>query len=103
MGGDAVYDLSKVYQSLCGYDHILHDLNKEILADKHLLAELRCSFEYHLNSYYKNVTIDTIKLVTASLFFSLIPLHDNITHRSAFFQVCVDILKELKLVRDFEE
>jgi hypothetical protein len=67
--GDCMYDYAKIYQSLIGYDLIL--LNKEIgWSYQKLLLE---TFE----SYFTETQIAEIKLITASLLFSLIPLHDN--------------------------
>lgn len=69
IGGDCMYDYAKIYQSLIGYDLIL--LNKQIgLSYQMLLLE---TFE----SYFTQTQIADIKLITASLLFSLIPLHDN--------------------------
>jgi hypothetical protein len=88
--GDIHYDLGKVLQSLCGYDHILfmaannHDLtaaleNDEPLldqADMELLEELQEHFFTFLEETYSvRLHRKTLFRITASLFFSLIPLH----------------------------
>ena len=68
--GDPLYDLSKVYQSLTGYDHIL---NGSEHSTNHKLAEV---FEKFVNTHY-DFDLNTIRKFTASLYFSLIPLHDD--------------------------
>ncbi|TAQ89873.1 hypothetical protein B7494_g1812 [Chlorociboria aeruginascens] len=84
--GDIHYDLAKVLQSLCGYDHILFmsanhhkmDPNLPLLddADQALLQELQSVFwEFLENTYEVRLHKKTLLRITASLFFSLIPLH----------------------------
>ncbi|GJN82299.1 hypothetical protein PLIIFM63780_005838 [Purpureocillium lilacinum] len=88
--GDIHYDLAKVLQSLCGYDHILfqsdngHDLveyasgDKPLLdeADDSLLSELReYFFDFLRDTYSMHLHRKTLLRITASLIFSLIPLH----------------------------
>jgi len=67
--GDSYYDLSKVYQSLLGYDYILNNIE----IDTHYTQKLIKHFE----SYFLKTDLDKIKLITASLLFSLLPLHDE--------------------------
>ncbi len=71
--GDKFYDYGKLYQSLLGYDEI-HE-NKFITSEtRNTLIEY---FEnYIINKFDKN-TLKNIKLITNSLLFTLIPLHDN--------------------------
>lgn len=88
--GDIHYDLGKVLQSLCGYDHILfmsannHDLRGALEtdaplldeADQDLLNELQEVFFTFLEETYSvRLHRKTLFRITASLFFSLIPLH----------------------------
>ena len=71
--GDWLYDWAKIYQSLIGYDEILEDriINEE--------------YKKSLISYFKDLIIEkyslndfnNMKLITKSLLFTLIPLHDN--------------------------
>lgn len=65
--GDINYDLAKIYQSILGYDFILNDV--ELNFD--YIQGMRKSFE----SEFCQTDLKSIKLITASLFFSLIPLH----------------------------
>jgi hypothetical protein len=71
--GDIFYDLSKVYQSLLGYDEIL--LNKKINIDYKI--KLISIFENFIINTYGFEYINIIKMITNSLFFTLIPLHND--------------------------
>ncbi|MDC0890150.1 hypothetical protein OAS87_02825, partial [Candidatus Pelagibacter ubique] len=71
--GDINYDFSKVYQSLYGYENII--LEKKI--DHKYLKDLRDHFEKLLKSDKKINDINTIKYLTSSLYFSLVPFHDK--------------------------
>lgn len=67
--GDVYYDLAKVYQSLLGYDYILNNIE----IDTHYTQKLIKYFESKFQPYHLNI----IKLITASLIFSLLPLHEE--------------------------
>jgi len=67
--GDVYYDLAKVYQSLIGYDNIL----KGIEIDDAYRNELVTYFE----SMFSKEVLDKIKLITASLLISMLPLHND--------------------------
>ena len=71
--GDWLYDWAKIYQSLLGYD--------EIMLNKTLNSEYKKYYiEYFKNYFIKNYTEDDFKylqLITNSLLFTLLPLHDN--------------------------
>ena len=71
--GDSLYDWAKLYQSLIGYDKIL--LNKEI-SDKYKNSMIKV-FETYFIELYSKEELENIKLITKSLLFSLIPLHNN--------------------------
>lgn len=64
--GDRVYDYAKVLQSLIGYDEILHDR----AVDTAYRAQL-------LDAFWSRCPVDAadVRLVTASLLFTLVPLH----------------------------
>ena len=71
--GDIMYDYSKIYQSLIGYDEIL--LSKIISSNyKKKLLNIFLNF---IENHYNNEYIHIIKMITNSLLFTLIPLHDN--------------------------
>ena len=71
--GDWLYDWAKVYQSLIGYDNIL--LNKEVnIKYQKSILEF---FEDYFITLYSEDAFNNLKMITKSLLFSLIPLHDN--------------------------
>lgn len=65
--GDIYYDYAKIYQSLSGYDNILNDIE----IDYHYSENMKKHFETN----FSKLEIEIIKLITASLIISLIPLH----------------------------
>lgn len=67
--GDVYYDLAKVYQSLIGYDNILNSIE----IDDAYRSELVTYFE----SMFSEEVLNKIKLITASLLISMLPLHDD--------------------------
>ena len=71
--GDKFYDWAKLYQSLIGYD--------EILENKHVSESYRKTLlEFFNNRFihkYGNSQFNYLQYLTASLLFTLIPLHDN--------------------------
>ena len=82
--GDRNYDYAKILQSLMGYDFILNDLE---IPDTYL-SELR-------NYYLSCVNSEHIKLLTASLYFSLLPLHEWDSNRfSSYTSLIKDLLYE---------
>ena len=91
--GDCTYDLAKVYQSLHGYDYIILDVPMDDYA-KEELEQLRSHFRNHVEKHYK-VRWSDIQIITASLFFSLIPLHENLRHHAAFMKMVHYILENL--------
>lgn len=71
--GDYLYDWAKLYQSLLGYDLILQDKEVSLVYKNELL-------EYFENYFIKLFSIeafDELKMITNSLLFTLIPLHNN--------------------------
>jgi capsule biosynthesis phosphatase len=105
--GDIHYDLAKVLQSLCGYDHILFmaaseeglpnaldDADSQLLedADWNILHELReCFFAFLEEKYSVRIHQKTLFRITASLFFTLIPLH-NPNLGAVFLRMCKETL-----------
>jgi len=72
--GDQLYDWAKIYQSIIGYD--------EILENKYVSSKYKSTFiDYFLNEFkkiYPNpIYIYFLNIITASLIFTLIPLHNN--------------------------
>lgn len=73
MWGDVLYDYAKVFQSLSGYDEIL--LGRRVSsAYRTALLNIFCK---HVTARFGEGILEMIRVLTSSLFFSLIPLHDN--------------------------
>ena len=86
--GDWLYDWAKIYQSIIGYD--------EILSNKSMTLEYKKEFinffiKYFLKFYSKD-DLKNLKMITKSLFFSLIPLHDNKNCNRFFEMINSDFL-----------
>jgi capsule biosynthesis phosphatase len=71
--GDALYDWAKLYQSLIGYDEILKD-KKINLKYKNTMID---SFKKNFIELYSEMDFNNLKIITQSLLFTLIPLHNN--------------------------
>lgn len=71
--GDSLYDWGKIYQSLIGYDEILENSYIDEKYKKNLIN----FFENKIINNYGIEYLNNIKLITNSLLFTLIPLHDN--------------------------
>lgn len=71
--GDSLYDWAKIYQSLVGYDEILDDIQLNTSYKKYLIS----TFEEKFLEFNEEKDLDHLKLITKSLLFSLIPLHNN--------------------------
>jgi capsule biosynthesis phosphatase len=71
--GDWLYDWAKLYQSLIGYDNILLDKEINFKYQKSIIDYFK---DYFITSYSKD-DFDNLKMITKSLLFSLIPLHNN--------------------------
>ena len=71
--GDKWYDYGKIYQSLIGYDEILQD---KIISYMYK-QKLKSAFEKYVIDKYGIEILNMIKMITNSLLFTLLPLHDN--------------------------
>lgn len=71
--GDFLYDWAKLYQSLIGYDKILLDKPVSEIYEKKMID----IFEKKFIELYSMEYLDNLKIITKSLLFTLIPLHDN--------------------------
>jgi capsule biosynthesis phosphatase len=67
--GDVYYDYAKIYQSLIGYDFILNNIE----IDNTYTSKIIRDFE----SLFTIEELQNIKLITSSLLFSLLPLHNE--------------------------
>lgn len=89
--GDLCYDLAKVYQCLCGYDFMLLDQTiGESTAQA--LDELRSLYWRLVGEKYPNVRPRDIRLLTATLYFSMVPLHETRERMQRFLQAAQSIL-----------
>ena len=86
--GDTNYDFAKVYQSLSGYENIIFD--KKI--DSNYLEDLRNHFESILMSRKNALKLNTIKVLTSSLYFSLIKFHDK-KYTNKFLEISRNLIK----------
>lgn len=66
--GDVMYDWAKVYQSLIGYDAIIHDRTPK----KEYVSEFMEKFWY-----YCPFDKEDVRMITRSLIFTLLPLHSE--------------------------
>ena len=73
MTGDWLYDWSKIYQSLIGYDKILMNKKLDLNYEKKMID----LFEQYFVKMYSEKDLLNLKMITKSLLFTLIPLHDN--------------------------
>ena len=71
--GDYLYDWAKIYQSIIGYDEILHEKN----VSKDYKIRMISVFENYFLKDNKQEDLDNLKMVTKLLLFTLIPLHNN--------------------------
>ena len=87
--GDKMYDYAKIYQSLLGYD--------EILENKYISIEYKNKFLIYFEERFLNIYSDKdfyyLKIITASLLFTLIPLHNNVKCKSYY-----DLIKKLNIL-----
>uniref|UniRef100_A0A7S0A4S4 Aminoglycoside phosphotransferase domain-containing protein n=1 Tax=Pyrodinium bahamense TaxID=73915 RepID=A0A7S0A4S4_9DINO len=73
--GDVHYDLSKVYQSLCGYDFMLLDQAPDSAASE-VFDALRAAFWEEVQRLYPDVSHRDVRLHTAAHLFAIVPLHE---------------------------
>ena len=71
--GDWLYDWAKIYQSIIGYDEIL--LSKSI--DKLYKENIIDVFKNYFVDRFSEEHFENLKIITKSLIFTLIPLHNN--------------------------
>lgn len=71
--GDWLYDWAKIYQSIIGYDEIL--LSKFI--DTQYKENIINVFKKYFIDKFSELDFENLKIITKSLIFTLIPLHNN--------------------------
>lgn len=87
--GDRLYDYSKIYQSLIGYDEILHSTFVSSSYRQSMIAVFK---EFILNNYDQK-TLEDISVITSSLLFSLIPFHSKV-NQSSFLDLSAKVFNE---------
>lgn len=92
LAGDATYDLAKCWQSLSGYDYIVRGRAVEA-RDADICSSLQATFRRHVATYYPTILFRDIVLIAASLYASLIPLHDSAAHRVQFARRATALLQ----------
>lgn len=88
--GDALYDLAKVYQSLCGYDFAFRGVPIDERSERYL-QELRAEFWEYVK--LRGFDMDDITMITSSLFFSLLPLHEDERRRKLYFEMACGLME----------
>jgi hypothetical protein len=85
--GDIYYDFAKIYQSLLGYDFIINDIELDNVYSDKLIK--------HFESKFLPEELNNIKLITASLLFTLIPLHSYSEERNnKYFKIIKNLLND---------
>lgn len=79
--GDSNYDYAKIYQSIIGYDFILHD--KPINISQ--ITEYSKLFFSKIEELKKDP--EQIKNITKSLIFSMLPLHENFNKVKKYYEL----------------
>jgi len=89
--GDVHYDLSKVYQSLCGYDFMLLDQPSDETTSE-ALDKLRAAFWDEVRNLYPDVSHRDVRLHTAAHFFTIVPLHEVRSRMARFLRASHSML-----------
>jgi capsule biosynthesis phosphatase len=89
--GDRFYDYGKFYQSLIGYDEILETKPIHHTYKKKLIEE----FDKYIILKYGENKLNDIKMITANLLFTLIPLHNN-DKCEKYYKLCQNIIAHIK-------
>jgi capsule biosynthesis phosphatase len=84
--GFYLYDYAKIYQSIVGYD--------EILMDKRIKVSYKQMIKDYFESLFDEKTLNDIRKITASLFFSLIPLHNEVDKFEKYIKLGKKLLYE---------
>ena len=82
--GDVYYDFAKVYQSVLGYDLILNDIDFDFEYQEKIKEEFESNF--------LDEELQIIKDITASLLFTLMPLHSFSEYR---FNRYIKLIKKI--------
>ncbi len=89
--GDPKYDYSKIYQSIYGYDSIMLGI---AVSNSYKLEIERILFD-HVSKIYGMESIRDMILLTAYLYLTLIPLHDDIPKINEYYQLFQKLMDRL--------
>lgn len=92
--GDAHYDLAKVLQCLYGYDFVLQGRDVLTPGDEEYLGGLRKVFFRCTAKMYPKVQRQDLLWITASHYFSLVPLHSNRNKQKLYLELCRKVLRD---------
>ena len=84
--GDIFYDYAKIYQSLLGYDEILHDKKINLSYKEDLIKY----FEKKFIEKFDAEKLEDLKGITKSLLMTLLPIHNN--------EKCIEYFNLLKRI-----
>lgn len=87
--GDWLYDWAKIYQSIIGYDEILLSKVVDIKYKENIIN----TFKYYFINKFSEQDFENVKIITKSLIFTLIPLHNNekcIKYYNLLFLACLN-------------
>ena len=87
--GDMFYDYAKIYQSLTGFEQI----SKHVDVNHNFYTEKKIFFENYFKSKFPNFDFYFLKILTASLYISLIPFQDQALAKK-FLKLSKEILKK---------
>mmetsp|Transcript_70018 Transcript_70018/g.158305 ORF Transcript_70018/g.158305 Transcript_70018/m.158305 type:complete len:415 (+) Transcript_70018:1622-2866(+) len=113
--GDRNYDLSKLFQSLCGYDFMLLDTWHSMSPIRHsMLKNLKAIFWECVREHYCEPAQEAaassestsafellrrdVSLITAAHYFTIVPLHETRERQVLYLEMSRSLLKEWGLL-----
>ena len=93
--GDVLYDLAKVYQSLMGYDFIVHGEAGGGVLGRVRMDELENYFWCWVDNMYESVRREDVKIIAAAHLFGIVGLHEDRAHGVLFLELALKILESL--------
>ncbi|HTZ42009.1 MAG TPA: sugar phosphate nucleotidyltransferase [Candidatus Omnitrophota bacterium] len=89
--GDIFYDYAKIYHSILGYDYVI----KGMPINYKNIEKFKLFFDEEFVSLYGSERLKYLKILTLSLFYSLIPLHEE-KDPSLFWDLTRKLYDEIK-------
>jgi len=87
--GDMFYDYAKIYQSLTGFEQV----SKHIDINHNFYTEKKLFFEHYFKSKFPDFDFNFLKILTSSLYISLIPFQDLMLAKK-FLKLSKEVLKK---------